>query len=78
LTCLLDSPAKALANQGGSKVVELLDIALVPQKNGMMFDLGRDHAVYAELLKRKGDLAQAKENLNKAIEIFRECGVDWW
>jgi len=59
-------------------VVELLNISLVPQKNGMMFDLGRDHTVYAELLKRKGDLAQAKENLNKAIEIFRECRVDWW
>ena len=58
--------------------MELFGIALVPHRIGMMFDLGRDYAVYAELLKRKGYLAQAEENLNKAIEIFRECGADWW
>lgn len=43
-----------------------------------MFELGRAHLLYAELLKRKGDLAEAKENLNTAIEIYRECGVDGW
>jgi len=46
--------------------------------NGMMFDLGRDHALYAELLRRKGDLPRAKENLNTAIEIYKECGADGW
>ena len=30
------------------------------------------------LLKRKGNLAQAKENLNTAIEILKECGADGW
>ena len=44
----------------------------------MMFDLGRAHALYAELLKRKGDLPGAKEKLNKAIEIYKECGADGW
>ena len=27
---------------------------------------------------RSGDLPKAKENLNKAIEIFTECGADGW
>ena len=47
-------------------------------RNGMMFYLGKDYALYAELLKRKGDQLKAKENLGKAIEIFKECGADGW
>jgi tetratricopeptide (TPR) repeat protein len=50
----------------------------VDKKNGMMWLLGRDYALYAELFKRKGDQPKAKENLNKAIEILRECGADGW
>ncbi len=46
--------------------------------NGMMLDLGRDYALYAELHKRKGDQPKAKENLAKAIDIFKECGADGW
>ena len=48
------------------------------KKNGMMWTLGRDYALYAELLKRKGYQSKAKENLNKAIEILKECGADGW
>ena len=44
----------------------------------MMFHLGRDYAVYAELFKRKGDRATAKEQLGKAIDIYKECGADGW
>jgi hypothetical protein len=29
-------------------------------------------------LKRKDDQSSAKENLSKAIEIFKECGADGW
>jgi len=47
-------------------------------RNGMMWHLGRDYASYAELFKRKGDLAEAKEKLNKAIGILQECGADGW
>ena len=47
-------------------------------KNGKMWHLGRDYALYAELFKRKGDQSKAKENLNKAIEILKECGADGW
>ena len=47
-------------------------------RNGMKWHLGRDYALYAELLKRKGEQLNAKENLNKAIEILKECGAVGW
>jgi tetratricopeptide (TPR) repeat protein len=47
-------------------------------RNGSRFSLALDFAHYAELCKRKGDPAMAKENLSKAIEIFKECGADGW
>ena len=40
--------------------------------------LARNYAQYAELFKRKGDLAKTKENLIEAIKIFKECGADGW
>jgi len=46
--------------------------------NGTRWYLGRDYALYADLFKRKGDQSKAKENLNKAIEILKECGADGW
>jgi len=46
--------------------------------NGMMWNLGRDYALYAELLKRKGNLPKAKGSLSKAIDILKECGADGW
>jgi tetratricopeptide (TPR) repeat protein len=48
------------------------------QRNRMMFHLGKDYALYTELFKRKGDRLKARENLGKAIEIFKECGADGW
>ena len=48
------------------------------QKYGMKWNLARDYALYADLFKRKDDLPKAQENLNKAIEIFKECGADGW
>jgi class 3 adenylate cyclase/tetratricopeptide (TPR) repeat protein len=48
------------------------------QRNRMMFHLGKDYALYADLFKRKGDRSKAQENLGKAIEIFKECGADGW
>lgn len=47
-------------------------------KNRMMFHLGKDYALYAELFKRKDDILKARENLGKAIEILKECGADGW
>jgi len=48
------------------------------KRNDMRWYLARDYALYAEIFKRKGDQAKARENLNKAIEIFKECGADGW
>ena len=48
------------------------------KKNGMMWELGMAYTLHVELLRRKGDLSQAKENLNIAIEIYKECGADGW
>jgi class 3 adenylate cyclase/tetratricopeptide (TPR) repeat protein len=48
------------------------------QKNRMMFNLGKDYALYSDLFKRKGDKLKAQKNLGKAIEILKECGADGW
>jgi len=48
------------------------------RRNSARWLLGCDYALYAELFKRKGDKPKAKENLNKAIDIFKECGADGW
>ena len=47
-------------------------------RNRTRIYLGRDYALYAELLKRKCDPAGAREKLGRAIEIYRECGADGW
>jgi class 3 adenylate cyclase/tetratricopeptide (TPR) repeat protein len=48
------------------------------QRNRMMFHLGKDYALYADLFKRKGDRLKVQENLGKAIGILKECGADGW
>jgi tetratricopeptide (TPR) repeat protein len=48
------------------------------KRDGMIWYLARDFTLYAELLKRKGDKLKSKENLIKAIEIFKECGAVGW
>ncbi len=48
------------------------------KQNGMMWHLGQDYSLYAELFKRKDDQSKTKENLNRAIETFKECGADGW
>jgi hypothetical protein len=47
-------------------------------RNGMRWFLAGDYALYAELVKRKGDKLETKKNLHKAIEIFKESGADGW
>ena len=44
----------------------------------MRWNLAQDYALYAEFYERKDDPLKARENLNKAIEIFKECGADGW
>jgi len=47
-------------------------------RNSVVSELGSDYALYAELLQRKSDIPGAKEKLNTAIEILKECGADGW
>jgi hypothetical protein len=35
-------------------------------------------ASFAEVFRRKGDHTQAKSNLGRAIDIFRQCGAVGW
>jgi class 3 adenylate cyclase/tetratricopeptide (TPR) repeat protein len=48
------------------------------KKNGMMYQLGQDYAIYGEILKRIGESAKAAEKLRNAIDILVECGADGW
>jgi len=47
-------------------------------RNGMRWYLAMDHACYANWFKKKDDRTGVKEQLTKAINIFRECGADGW
>jgi len=47
-------------------------------KNMMRWELAKDHATYADWFRKKGDIQGAKEQLTKAIDIFKECGADGW
>lgn len=48
------------------------------KRNGMMWFLGRDYAICAEIFKRKDDYLKAREYIGLAIEILKECGADGW
>ena len=66
-------------DQHVSEAEEWIEKAIeADERNGMRWHLGRDYALYAAILKRKGDQSKAKENLSKSIEIFKECGADGW
>ena len=46
--------------------------------NGMLWHLGKDYALYAELWLRKGDRLKTEEMLNKSINVLKDCGSDGW
>jgi hypothetical protein len=47
-------------------------------RNGTRWYLASNHVLYADWFKKAGNLSSAKEQLVKAVEIFRECGADGW
>lgn len=47
-------------------------------RNGTRWQLASDHVMYAEWFNKTADSSHAKENLNTAINIFKECGADGW
>ncbi|MBW1816169.1 MAG: hypothetical protein JRJ60_03310, partial [Deltaproteobacteria bacterium] len=74
--------AEILMNRDGGRLPEAenwIDEALdADHRNGLLFDLGRDYSVKAQILRRKGERPGAVNNLKKAVEIFKECGADGW
>jgi len=50
----------------------------INKKRSLKFDLAMDHAVYADLFRCKNNIFKARENLNKTIDILKECGADGW
>jgi tetratricopeptide (TPR) repeat protein len=68
-----------IGNQHLSEAQHWIEQAIEADKrNQMMFHLGRDHAVYSEVFKKKGDREKAREQLGRAIDIYKECGADGW
>jgi tetratricopeptide (TPR) repeat protein len=50
----------------------------IDKRHCMMVELGRNYATYSEFFKQKNDLSKARENLEKAIKILKECDADGW
>jgi class 3 adenylate cyclase/tetratricopeptide (TPR) repeat protein len=48
------------------------------RRDGMILYLARDYVLLADLFKHKCEKHEAKENLGKAIDIFKKCGADGW
>jgi tetratricopeptide (TPR) repeat protein len=48
------------------------------KKNGTMWSLSGDYAVYAKLLIRKGERVRGKKMMNKAIINYQKCFADGW
>jgi class 3 adenylate cyclase/tetratricopeptide (TPR) repeat protein len=46
------------------------------KRNGAIWLLGCDCELYAEFLRHKEDLIGVRENLNKALVTFKECGAE--
>ena len=47
-------------------------------RNGVIFNLGLNHALYGKYFKRQGNRTKAQEQFGKAVEVLRECGADGW
>ena len=68
-----------LDGQDQSKAEHWIKRAIEFDENrGLRWNLAKDYAVYSDLFKKNGDSVKAKENLSKAIDIFKECGADGW
>lgn len=48
------------------------------RENNMVFHLGKDYIIYSKILKKKNNLKNAKEMLNRAISIMQTSGAHGW
>jgi len=71
-----------LLNMGGESSQEAkhwIEKAIAyDQENKLLYELGMDHTVYADFSKQTGNIIKAKERLDNARDIFKECGADGW
>lgn len=56
----------------------LTDAVVADERNGMRWFLAQDYALLSELYRWKENRSGARQYLNRAIEIMRECGADGW
>ena len=68
----LDESYSATAEDWIKKAIE------ADRRNGMRCDLARDYVLYGAFFQINGEASKAKGYLEKAIEIFQECGADGW
>ena len=67
------------ARPPGHGLVCLLDVSVESyKKNSTKWFVAKSYALYAEMFRRNGEQSKARENLSRAIEIFKECGADRW
>ena len=50
----------------------------IDKSHCLMVNLGRNYASYSEFFKQKKDWLKARENMEKAIKILKDCGADGW
>ncbi len=70
-----------LSNEGNylSEATHWIEKAIeADQKHEMWLNLGKDYALYADLFDRMDDRTKTLEMLNRARELFRQCGADGW
>jgi tetratricopeptide (TPR) repeat protein len=53
-------------------------VIAVDEHDSFRFYLAQDYVLYAELQKRNDNPSEAREQLGKALEIFKECGAKGW
>jgi tetratricopeptide (TPR) repeat protein len=74
--------SEILLSMGETRISEaekwIKEAITADNRNGTLFELGRDYWVCAAILKRKSEESQARESLHSALEIFKECGADGW
>ena len=64
-----------IANKAENWIKEALE---VHAKNGMKWHLGKDYVLYAEFYKQRDKKTNARENFNRAINIYKKCGANGW
>jgi len=70
--------AEVLINMDHSGISDaeqwILDAIKVNEQSEMMWELGKDYLIYADILRLDGNTSKAKECITRSINIFDKCG----